>query len=159
MTLPSYGPWTLPIEGFEVLQITFAYPIDLVAYVDGGASAIIRFENRFDFADADDLRHLDASSQSWQELAVLLSLRHDRTATATATEDDAQLRIDFESGRVLTAGPHPNYENWAVEQCRRSWRQPASVVNKKRAPILRVTRPAPRGCVGGDDAGNRAAAC
>jgi hypothetical protein len=53
MVLPANGPWKLPIDGFEVLQITFAYPIDVVAYGDGGASATIRFETRFDFADHD----------------------------------------------------------------------------------------------------------
>ena len=114
MALPAKGPWTLPIEGFEVLQITFAYPIDVVAYGDGGASARIRFEARFDFGVDGALRHMDASSQSWEELAVLLALRGDRIAAATATEDDPLVRIEFASGRVLAAGPDDHYENWQV---------------------------------------------
>jgi len=114
MTLPENGPWTLPIDGYDVLQITFAYPIDVVAYGDGGVSAAIRLEQGFDIHDPDGVRHFDASAQPWEELAGVLALRHDRIAHATATEDDAKLRIEFESGRVLTAGPHPRYENWAV---------------------------------------------
>jgi hypothetical protein len=114
MVLPANGPWTLPIEGFEVLQITFAYPIDVVTYGDGGVSATIRFEARFDFADDDGVHAMDAARQSWDELALLLALRHDRITEAVATEDDAQVRIAFASGRLLTAGPDPHYENWQV---------------------------------------------
>ena len=67
MALPAYGPWTLPIEGFEVLQMTFAYSIDVVAYGDGGASALIRFESHFDFADHGGTHHMDAARQRWEE--------------------------------------------------------------------------------------------
>ncbi|MGH2850337.1 MAG: DUF6188 family protein [Solirubrobacteraceae bacterium] len=97
------------------MQVTFAYPVDFIAYVDRGSSAQVRFEGRFDFDDSDGgIHHLDASSQPWEDPAVVLALRHDRVAAASATEDDARLRIEFDSGRVLTAGPDPQYENWAV---------------------------------------------
>jgi hypothetical protein len=115
VVLPAHGPWTLPIRDFEVLQITFAYPVDVVAYGDGGASAIIRFEGPFEFTDATGRTHrLDAAKQSWSDLAVVLSLRHDRVAEADATEDEATLRVAFASGSLLSAGPTPQYESWQV---------------------------------------------
>lgn len=114
MTLPAHGPWSLPIEGLEVLQITFACPIDVVAYGEGGASTMIRFEGRFDFTDQAGVHHLDASTQSWEDLAMLLALRHDRITEATASEQHACVRVAFSSGRVLTAGPDPQYESWEV---------------------------------------------
>jgi hypothetical protein len=109
------GPWDLPIEGFEVSSLVFAYPIDIVAYGDGGVSTRIRFQGAFDFAQPRRrIRHLGAGDAKWPEFAVLFVLRFDRIARASATEDDAQLQIDFASGRVLTAGPDPHYENWEV---------------------------------------------
>jgi hypothetical protein len=48
------GPWYLPLQGFEVLQITFAYSIDIVAYGDGGVDAMIRFEGAFRYVDAEN---------------------------------------------------------------------------------------------------------
>jgi hypothetical protein len=113
--LPAHGWWTLPIRGYEVLQVTFAYPIDVVAYGDGGASAIIRFEGPFELTDATGRTHrLDASKQAWPDLAVVLSLRHDRVVEADASEDEATLRVSFASGSLLTAGPIPQYESWQV---------------------------------------------
>jgi hypothetical protein len=115
VVLPAHGPWMLPIADYEVLQVTFAYPIDVVAYADGGASAIIRFEGPFDFTDArGGTHHLNAAEQSWADLAVVLSLRHDRVTEANATEDEATLRVAFASGCVLSAGPTPQYESWQV---------------------------------------------
>jgi hypothetical protein len=114
MPLPAHGPWTLPINGYEVLQISFAYPIDVTVYADGGASAMVRFEQAFDYVEGGRIHKLDAAGQSWGELAVILALRHDRIASATATEDDARLRIEFASGRLLLAGPDSRYESWAV---------------------------------------------
>lgn len=114
MTLSTTGPWQLPLEGFEVLQLTFAYPIDIVAYGDGGASTLIRFEGRFDFTEPHDgVHHLNAAEQPWSELGALFSLRGDRITSAKATEG-AQLRVEFASGRLIEAGPDPAYENWEV---------------------------------------------
>jgi hypothetical protein len=85
VTFENSSPWVLPLNGFEVLQITFAYPIDIVAYGDGGVDAIIRFEGAFRCIDADCAAHdLDASSDSWEELSVVLSLRHDRLRSVVA---------------------------------------------------------------------------
>jgi hypothetical protein len=62
----------LPLRGFEVLQITFAYPIDIVAYGDTGSDAIIRFEGLFRYLDGDGTAHdLDASKDSWEALSVI----------------------------------------------------------------------------------------
>jgi hypothetical protein len=110
----SSGPWDLPLHGFEVLQITFAYPIDVVAYGDGGVDAIIRFEGPFRYLDSDGTAHdLDASKDSWEGLSVILALRHDRLQTVTA-DRAAELRVEFASGRRIEAGPVHMYENWQV---------------------------------------------
>ncbi len=114
MTLPTAGPWTLPIAGFEVLQVTFAHPIDLVAYGDEGATAFVRFESEFAFAEpGGEVHELSASRDSWESLAVVLSLRHDRITSAQVSES-ADLDVEFESGRRLQAGPDPSYESWEV---------------------------------------------
>lgn len=110
ISLAGDGPWDLPLNGFEVLLVTFAYPIDLVAYADGGASATIRFEGAFELVQQDGTRiSLDAASNSWEELSPVLSLRHDRLRSLRADES-ARLVVAFESGRVIEAGPGPRYE-------------------------------------------------
>jgi hypothetical protein len=114
MTLSAEGPWELPVNGHEVLQVTFAFPIDVIAYGDGGASTSIRFEGAFDYGEPDgEIQHLNAANQPWEHLAVLLALRRDRLKNATASVD-GQLQITLATGRTLTAGPDHNYENWAI---------------------------------------------
>ncbi len=115
MTMPATGPWALPIEGFEILMIVFAFPIDIVAYGEGGSSGRIRLAGAFKFSEPDGrIRDLDAEHQAWQELAVLLTLRHDKITSVTVTET-AQLVVTLDSGRSLTAEPDgAPYENWEV---------------------------------------------
>jgi hypothetical protein len=115
VTLPAKGPWDLPLPGFEVLTVVFAFPLDIVAYGDGGSEARIRFAGRFTLAEPDGNRHeLDAENQSWQELAIVLELRHDKIASATVSEA-ARLEVKLESGRVLLAEPDATpYEHWEV---------------------------------------------
>jgi Family of unknown function (DUF6188) len=114
-SLPATGPWTLPVEGFEVLSIVFAFPIDVVAYGNGGPSCRMRLAGAFALSEPEGTVHfLDAERQSWQELAVVLSLRHDKLVTALVTET-AQLTVTFASGRSLTAEPDDRpYEHWEV---------------------------------------------
>lgn len=114
MALAANGPWDLPISGYEVLQITFAYPVDIVAYGDGGATACMRVEGEFQFSNAKGGQScLDASGEHWEELTPLLSLRHDRVATAHASET-GRLRVEFASGSRIEAGPSEMYENWQI---------------------------------------------
>jgi hypothetical protein len=96
-----------------VSSLVFAHPIDIVAYGDGGASVQIRLQAELDFAQPRRrVSHLGGDDASWNVFAVLFVLRFDRIASASATEEDAQLPVEFESGRVPTAGPDPHYEKW-----------------------------------------------
>jgi Family of unknown function (DUF6188) len=114
VAVTAEGPWDLPIQGYEVLQTTFAYPLDIVVYGDAGTTGIIRLAGRFDFVEAGQQRHsLDASGERWQDLTPVLCLRHDRVASARATES-GDLTVRFESGSLIEAGPSEMYENWEV---------------------------------------------
>jgi Family of unknown function (DUF6188) len=98
VAVTAEGPWDLPIQGYEVLQTTFAYPLDIVVYGDAGTTGIIRLEGRFEFVEPGQQRHsLDASGERWQDLTPVLCLRHDRVASARATES-GDLTVRFESG-------------------------------------------------------------
>jgi Family of unknown function (DUF6188) len=113
-TLEAHGPWDLPLAGFEVLQVTFAYPIDLVAYGPDGASASPRFAGSFSLIEAEGaVVQLDASESTWEELAAVLALRHDRLRSVRP-DDAAALVVEFASGRRIEAGRHESYENWHV---------------------------------------------
>lgn len=114
VVFPAKGPWDLPIRGYEVLQITFAYPVDLVTYGDAGASAFVRLEGEFDFVDGGRRRSsLDAGGERWEDLVPLLKLRHDRITAAHATEA-GYLAVEFASGSRIEAGPSEMCENWQV---------------------------------------------
>ena len=114
MTVSAKGPWDLPIQGYEVLQITLAFLVDVVAYGDGGATATIRFEGDFRFTEPGrESQFLDVSEQRWEDLTAVLSLRHDRVQSARVSES-GQLVVEFASGRGLEAGPNQAYENWEV---------------------------------------------
>lgn len=115
MPLAANGPWRLPVDGYEILTIIFGYPLDVIAYGDEGASAAFRFGGPFRLVDAGGAVHeLDAEKQSWEELAVVLALRHDTIDAATATEQ-AELGIRLASGRVLSVRQDDSpYENWEV---------------------------------------------
>jgi|GEM_PF-2882794 hypothetical protein len=113
MKLSESAPSNLPIVGFHVSLITFAGLIDIVAYGEAGVSSQIRFEGSFQLRDPElGSVPLDPQSQSWEDLSVLLALRHDEITVATADAQESTLRVEFSSGRVLSAGPDPNYENW-----------------------------------------------
>jgi len=116
MRFPGHGPWNLPIVGFEVLNVTFGFMIDITACGDAGATSSLRLEGPFELTDPDrGTVRLDASGDAWEDLAAVLALRHERIAAATAISTDAStLRVQFSSGCVLSAGPHPQYENWEI---------------------------------------------
>jgi len=114
VSLPDEGPWELPIEGYEVLMVTFAFPIDIVAYGDAGACAQIRLAGEFRLTEPGRAaRFFDASKQPWEELTAVLSLRRDRIKSAIAGMD-AQLNVVFDSGVLIEAGPDGSYENWEI---------------------------------------------
>jgi len=74
MKFAGDGPWELPLVGFEVLRVTFAHPLDIVAYGDEGASAPIRLEGSFELiGPAGGSLQLDASAQTWEDLAAVLA--------------------------------------------------------------------------------------
>lgn len=55
-----------------VLQISFAYPIDIVVYGDGGVDAMLRFEGAFRYIESNGAaRDLDASKFPWEDVAVV----------------------------------------------------------------------------------------
>lgn len=112
--LADHGPWDLPLVGYEVLQVTFAFPIDIVVYGRAGACGLIRLAGGFEFTQhGRGTSSLDASQQSWEELTPVLSLRHDRVASAHVS-DPGNLVVQFESGRRIEAAPEPMYENWEI---------------------------------------------
>jgi hypothetical protein len=114
MKFDGDGPWALPLAGFEVGRLTFGLPIDVYLYGDGGP-ARLQLPGPFELqVPGGDVRTADPEIHSWQEMTELLSLRHDRVAGATAWKD-ARLRIDFLSGRAISAHSTGSYESWEVE--------------------------------------------
>jgi hypothetical protein len=117
MTLPANGPWTLPVEGFQVyaLQLSFVL-VDILAQGDEGARLTIRLPGEFDFsvAGGSTQRLGSADSAGWPDFAALFVLRGAQLSSADATEDETQLHIAFVDGHRLRAGPDPNSENWEV---------------------------------------------
>jgi hypothetical protein len=79
MKSASSRPWDLPLEGFEVLQVTFGDPIDIGADGDGGVDAMIMFDGTFRYVESDvAASDLDASKDLWEDLTLVLALRRDR---------------------------------------------------------------------------------
>lgn len=120
--LPVEGPWDLAVAGFEVIHMTLSFHVDITAYgevaksrskgVVGAPSAMLRLAGSFSLREPDGQElALDPSQQVWDDLRPLFALRGDRIASARAS-NDGQLRVEFMSGRALSAGPDPNYENW-----------------------------------------------
>jgi Family of unknown function (DUF6188) len=114
VNVPATGPWSLPVEGWDILTVIFAFQIDIIAYDERGACKI-RLAGAFKLAEPDGRVHeLDAEEQSWEELTPVLSLRHDTLSSVTAT-DDAQLLVRLGSERTLSAEADGSpYEHWEV---------------------------------------------
>lgn len=115
MSLPARGPWRLPVEGWDVLTIMFAFQIDIIAYGEG-PTCTIRLGGAFQLLGPEGHVHeLDAEQHPWEELTPVLSLRHDKIASVNATED-ARLLVRFNSGRTLSAEADGRpYEHWQVD--------------------------------------------
>lgn len=113
MAFAENGPGDLPVSGYEVLEVTFAYPLYIRAYGDGGTACTISLSGSFEFIDLGGHPVLDASRQPWEELTSVLGLRHDRLESAHVTQT-GELAVTFATGRRIQAGPTPMYENWEI---------------------------------------------
>jgi hypothetical protein len=113
MALSEKGPWDLPVGGYEVLEITFAYSLYIQAHGDDGATCTIGLAGEFNFVDPGGQHVFDVSRRPRDELASILGLRHDRLESVHATPA-GDLAVAFASGRRLQAGPSPMYENWHI---------------------------------------------
>ncbi len=116
MRFDDQGPWELPVEGFEVLHMTFgAFLVDIVAYGPEGATSQIRLEGPLELrAPSGQTERLDPENESWERLAALFVLRHDtiRVARITKTSD---LYVQFTSGHVLTSSADGPHEPWEMQ--------------------------------------------
>ena len=78
-------------------------------------SATISLPGPFELSGpGSDARRLDPETQSWDELAVLLALRDERITRACASRQ-ADLSVEFSTGRVLSALSEGEFENWEVQ--------------------------------------------
>jgi hypothetical protein len=108
------GPWKLPVVGFAVDMLWFTYPFVVIAHGEGGKHLKAQLNGAFDYHDpaTADLR-LNAETDSWETLAVLFALRQDRIERAHVSTASA-LRIEFASGRSLSANPDDRYDGWEL---------------------------------------------
>lgn len=115
VSLPATGPWSLSVEGWDVLTVIFAFQIDIIAYGEG-PTCTIRLAGAFQVSESDGHVHnLDVEQQAWEDLTPVLSLRHDKIASVMAT-DDAHLLVRFASGRTLSAEADGRpYEHWQID--------------------------------------------
>jgi hypothetical protein len=60
MAVAAKGPWDLPIRGYEVLLITFGFPIGIVVYRDVDISATISLAGAFSVTELGHRVSLDA---------------------------------------------------------------------------------------------------
>jgi hypothetical protein len=108
MTLPTNGPWTVPVEGFQVyaLQLSCVL-VDIRAQGDDGAPLTIRLPGEVDFsvAGGSTQRLGPADSAGWSDFAALFVLRGAQLSCADATDYETQLHIAFVDGHTLRAGP------------------------------------------------------
>jgi hypothetical protein len=115
MRFDDDGPWELPVEGFEVLHMTFgAFLVDIVAYGAEGVTSQIRLEGPSELhAPSGQTERLDPQNDSWERLAALFVLRHDKIQVARITKT-SDLYVEFASGHVLTSSADGPYESWEM---------------------------------------------
>jgi hypothetical protein len=115
MSPGATGPWDLPVEGWEILTVIFAFQIDILAYGGEAGTCTIRLAAAFRLTDPDGHVHeLDAEQNAWEDLTPVLTLRRDKLVSLNITED-ACLTARFGSGRSLIAEADDRpYEHWQV---------------------------------------------
>ena len=87
--------------------------VDIFAHGRTGVTSQIRLEQEFELRAADGgSDRLDP--RNWAPLAALFALRND-TIRALRISNTSDLRVEFESGRVITCSPDGGtYEAWEV---------------------------------------------
>jgi len=100
MTWGATGPWTLTVEGWDILTVIFAYQLDIIAYGGDEGDCTIRLAGAFELRDPDGKTYeLDAAQQPWEELTPVLSLRHDTLSSLVAPKMRACLSASAAGGR------------------------------------------------------------
>jgi hypothetical protein len=101
------------VLGFELDTIWFTCPLVVVAHGEGGRLKA-QLNGPFDYRDAGgNDTHLDAEKDRWEAWVPLLSLRHDKIVRADVSTASV-LRIELDSGRLITAAPSDGHEGWEV---------------------------------------------
>jgi hypothetical protein len=116
MRFDDRGPWDMPVDGFEVLHMTFGvFLIDIVAYGPEGATSQIRLEGPFELhASSGETHRLDPENDSWERLAALFVLRHGKVRVVRITKT-SDLYVEFASGHVLTSSADDgSHEAWEM---------------------------------------------
>jgi hypothetical protein len=111
--------WTSPVAGFEVIEVRFSGRVYVTAYgkrAEGEKEAPntdIAVGGASTFVDRSGTKHSLSAVEPWESLVPLLSLRHDRIASAVA-DRTGWLTVRFDSGARLEVGPDGHYENWEL---------------------------------------------
>jgi hypothetical protein len=111
--LADEPPWNLPVAGFEVARVEFAYPFDIIAAATAARRFKVQINGRFEYRnDAGQTTTLDVEHDAWRDLTPLLALREDKVARAHVSQSSV-LTVEFTSGRQITVRPtHDRYEAW-----------------------------------------------
>ena len=111
--------WELPIVGYEVLEVWFSGQVYLIAYGEKGADESvaprtgISFGGKFLYMGAKMEQVVLDAEAPWSTLCALLNLRHVRI-TAARADNGGHLKLRFQDGSIIKAGPDQQYENWGV---------------------------------------------
>ena len=111
--------WTAPVVGFSVVEVRFGGQAYVTAYgqraddEQEAPNTTISLPSDFDFVDQTGAEHALNGEASWESLTPLLSLRHDRIASAVA-DRRGWLVVLFDSGAKLEVRPNGQFENWQL---------------------------------------------
>ncbi len=106
-------PIELPVSGFSVEMIRFGFPLRISAEGESPELQLdVSLEEKFTLSAPDaGAVELDPAGDTWERLAVVLQLHHDKVLHATVSAD-SRLRVEFESGRTIESAPERGYEAW-----------------------------------------------
>jgi Family of unknown function (DUF6188) len=114
--------WTLPLTGFELIDIWLSAETYLILYGQRGTDATTPTAPprvQFRFGGEAELRSVDGSVTSldgggkWEALVPLLQLRGHRVREATAGFT-GRIQLTFDNGTSLSVQPDLRYENWEL---------------------------------------------
>jgi len=117
-------PTSLPLEGFELLEIWLSGQVFLIAYGDSPAGTRasglplpprtqIALGGAFEYRSSKGETHLLSGDERWVRLAPLLELQHARF-TAARVGALGYLTLTFDNGSEIRAGPELDFESWTV---------------------------------------------